>query len=392
MSDQPVADEPRPATATQVVHLGRPPRVPGGPVNPDVTLTSTYHQGGVPIYGRDDNPTWQALEAAVGGLEGGRATSFASGLAAVAAVVELLPVPGRVVVDGGAYNGTRQLLADVASRGRLRVVTVDTTDTAATLEACRALVEAPGRPSGSDGEFGAGGLLWLETPTNPLLGIADIAALVEGVHALGMHVAVDNTFATPLLQRPLEHGADVVVHSMTKFLAGHSDVLLGATVAATADLDAALRRRRTLHGAVPGPFEAWLVLRGIRTLAVRMERSCASAADLAQRLAAHPAVEVVRYPGLASHPGHRLAAAQMAGPGAVLSFDVAGGAEAAEAMVAACRLATPATSLGGVETLLERRGRYPSERRTPPGLVRLSVGIEDADDLWADLSGALSGV
>ncbi len=383
----------RPAwsVATEVVRLGRPDAVGGAPVNPPVVMSSTFHQGGEPVYGRDGNPTWTALEEVLGALEGGRALVFASGMAAISSVLEVLPIPGRVVVPGDSYNGTRRFLADVASRGRLRFRTVDVADTAATLRVCAEMCETPGRPSGREGAFGAGGLLWIESPTNPLLAVADIPALCEGAHALGMDVVVDNTFASPLLQKPLELGADVVVHSATKILAGHSDVVMGAVVTSRQDVAEALARRRSLHGAVPGPWEAWLALRGIRTLALRVERSGANAAELARRLAGHPAVEAVRYPGLPDHPGHRLAREQMAGFGAMVAFDVAGGAAAADTAVERLRLMTVATSLGGVETLIERRGRWEGEGGLPPGLLRMSVGVEDVEDLWADLERALPG-
>jgi cystathionine gamma-synthase len=375
---------------TLAVHLGRPPATPGGAVNPPVTLTSTFRIGGAAIYGRGDNETWEALEVAVGGLEGGQALAFASGMGAIAAVVETLPTPGRVVVGGDAYNGTRRLLADVARRGRLRFRTVDTTDTAATLAACQDLVEAPARPSGERGDFGAGGLLWLESPTNPMLGVADLPALIAGAHELGMDVAVDNTFATPLLQRPLEFGADVVIHSGTKYIAGHSDILIGLTVASRADVVDQLITRRILHGATVGSWEAWLALRGLRTLDVRLERAQANTAELARRLVAHPRVERVRYPGLPDDPGHELAAKQMSGFGAVVSFEVTGGATGADAVTDAVALITPGTSLGGVESLMERRGRLAGEEGLPPALLRLSVGIEHVEDLWADLDQALA--
>ncbi|HMC51806.1 MAG TPA: aminotransferase class I/II-fold pyridoxal phosphate-dependent enzyme [Acidimicrobiales bacterium] len=352
---------------------GRGGRRPGGAVGPPVELTSTYHAGGHYTYGRDENPTWEALEEALGSLEGGTAVSFASGLAAIAAVLELLPVGTTVVAPEDAYSGTRRLLSDLASRGRLAVRFADPTDTASTLEAC-------------DGA----GLLWIESPTNPLLRIADIEGLADGAHDAGVPlVAADNTFATPLLQRPLDLGVDVVVHSVTKLLSGHSDVILGAVVAREADLAEALARRRSLHGAVPGPLEAWLALRGVRTLAVRLERAQANAAGLAARLEAHPAVERVRYPGLPGHPGHDLALKQMRGFGAMVAFEVRGGAAAAEQVCNRVRICVNATSLGGVETLIERRGKWAGEDYLPPALVRLSAGIEDLDDLWADLEGPL---
>jgi cystathionine gamma-synthase len=352
-------------------------------------MSSTFHQGGTATYGRDDNPTWEVLEEVLGGLEGGSALAFASGMAAIAAVLETLPVPGRVVVAGDAYNGTRRFLTDVAGRGRLRFRTVDVSDTNATLAVCAELVDAPGRPSGDPGPFGGGGLLWLESPTNPLLAIADLGALIEGAHRLGMDVAVDNTFATPLLQRPLDLGADVVLHSATKLLSGHSDLVLGAAVTARRGVRETLALRRSLHGAVAGPWEAWLALRGIRTLSVRLDRAQQNAGELAIRLCRHPFVETVRYPGLPEHPGHQLAARQMRGFGTMVAFDVAGGAVAAEAVTEAVHLAVAGTSLGGVETLIERRGRWAGEDRLPPGLLRLSVGIEDVEDLWRDLDAAL---
>ncbi len=376
-----------------MVHLGRPPVEPGGPVNPPVVLSSTYHQGAARIYAREGDPVSDALESAVGGLEGGEAVAFATGIAAVAAVVEMLPVPGRVVVGADAYNGTRALLSDLASRGRLRVRLVDLADTAAVLAACAELAGSPGRPSGQEADFGAGGLLWVESPSNPLLAVADLPALVAGAHGLGFDVAADNTFSTPVLSQPLLAGADVVVHSATKALGGHSDALLGVAVSSRPELVAGLRRRRTLHGAVPGPWETWLVLRGIRTLSLRVERSQANAVELARRLRDHPAIERVHYPGLPEDPGYGRMGAQMAGPGFVVSFVVRpgalGAAETAEAVTSGVRLATAATSLGGVETLIERRGRIPGEEHLPPGLLRCSVGIEGLEDIWSDLDHAL---
>lgn len=341
-------------------------------------------------YGRDGNPTWTALEEAIGGLEGGQAVAFASGLAAISSLIESLPVPGRVIVAGDAYSGTRRLLTDLAGRGRLQFTTVDVSDTPDTLAAAGAVATAPGRSRTTE-TFGAGGLLWLESPTNPLLAIPDLRSLVAGAHQLGIDVAVDNTFCTPLLQRPLDFGADAVVHSATKLLSGHSDVVMGAVVSARPEVIEAIAERRSLHGAIPGPWEAWLVLRGMRTLDVRLERAQASAAFLADQLDRHAAVSAVRYPGLATHPGHRLAREQMTGFGTMISFEVKGGAVAAEAVVERLRLLTAATSLGGVETLVERRARWHGEGALPPGLLRMSVGIEDARDLWQDLDRALSG-
>lgn len=364
--------------ATEVVSSGRPAREPDADVGPPISLTSTYvasTEPGARGYARYGNRTWEALEGAIGGLEGGEALAFSSGMAAISAALELTPPGGVVVVPQTAYNTTLSLLGHLAAAGRLAARPVAQHETDAAVAAL-------------DGAA----LLWVESPTNPLLDVADVAALCAAARERGVLSVVDNTFATPLLQRPLELGADVVVHSVTKFLSGHSDVVLGAAVSADRGLVERLRRERTVRGAIPGPFEAWLALRGMRTLALRMERSQASAAVLARRLREHPAVERVRYPGLADDPGHARAAAHMDGFGAIVSIEVHGGAAAAARVQGGTALWVPATSLGGVESLLERRRRHPAEPATvPEDLVRLSVGIEDVEDLWADLSAALDG-
>ncbi|MBD3784317.1 MAG: PLP-dependent transferase [Micrococcales bacterium] len=349
------------APATRLVALGREPAVPGGQVGAPLVLTSTYHADGPVTYGRSGNPTWAALEEALGSLEGGDALVLASGMAAVAAAFSLLPHGGTVVVPDAAYNGVMATVAELESTGAATVRRVDLTDTAAVVAAL----------DGAD-------LLWLESPTNPLLEVADLPALAAAARRRGVLSVVDNTFATPLLQRPLAEGADVVVHSVTKYLAGHSDVLLGAVVTARTEhgrtLHERLHRHRRLHGGVPGPMEAWLALRGMRTLHLRVERAATNAADLAGRLAAHPAVTRVRYPGF----------------GAVVSIEVAGGAAGAERVAHATRVWVHATSLGGVESLLERRRRQPDEpEKVPDELLRLSVGVEDVEDLWRDLAAAL---
>ena len=363
--------------ATVAVHAGRPPAEPGAPMNTPIVLTSTYRAGGERTYGRFGGPTQEAFETALGALEGGACVSFSSGLAAVAALVETLPGGARVVAPRSLYWGVRQLLDHRAGAGRLAVEYVDSTDTEATLAAC-------------DGAA----LLWLETPSNPLIDVADLPALAAGARDRGARTAVDNTFATPLLQRPLEHGADVVVHSATKYLGGHADLLMGAAVTADGALAAELAERREVDGAVPGGMDAFLALRGLRTLDVRLERAQASAGELALRLGAHPAVRRVRYPGLPRDPGHARAAAQMDGFGAMLAFETAGGADDAEAVAARVRVIAHATSLGGVESLIERRARWAGELAmgTPPTLLRLSVGIEHVEDLWADLEQALAAV
>ena len=363
--------------ATVAVHAGRPPADPGAPMNAPVVFSSTYRAGGERTYGRFGGPTQEAFESALGALEGGACVAFASGLAAVVAVMETLPAGARVVAPHSLYWGVREVLDHRVEGGRLASAYVDITDTEATLAAC-------------DGAA----LLWLETPTNPLLDVADLPALTAGARARGALTAVDNTFATPLLQRPLELGADVVVHSATKYLGGHADLLMGAAVTADPALAARLRERLDVDGAVPGPMDAFLALRGMRTLDVRLERAQASAGELARRLDEHPAVRRVRYPGLSEDPGHARAAAQMDGFGAMIAFETAGDAQEAEGVCERVRVITHATSLGGVESLIERRARWAGEvaMGTPPSLLRLSVGIEHVEDLWADLEQALTAV
>jgi cystathionine gamma-synthase len=375
--DRPDPGRLRPATL--VVSAGRPPVEPNAPVVTPVVMTSTYvasdgaEQPGDLSYARWKNPTWTALEDTVGELEGGQALSFGSGMAAISAVLGLLPIGGTVVIPEGPYSGTQQISRLLRERGAIEVREVPVADTAAVLAAL----------PGAD-------LVLIESPTNPLLEVADLAAIAAGTRAAGVLLAVDNTFATPLLQRPLDLGADLVVHSATKYLSGHSDVLSGIVVTAREDLAARLHEHRTLHGAIPGPWEAWLVLRGIRTLALRVERAGSNAAELARRLAGHPAISLVRHPSLPEDPGHQRALAQMSGFGAIIRIELAAGPEAAERLCSATRLWVHATSLGGVESSLERRRRHATEPTVvPESLVRLSVGIEDVEDLWADLDGAL---
>ncbi|HEX7739417.1 MAG TPA: PLP-dependent aspartate aminotransferase family protein [Marmoricola sp.] len=346
----------RPATVT--VHAGRPAREPDAPLNEPITMAATYVAGGDVEYGRYGNPTWTALEEAIGALEGGRSLCFASGLAAVSTVLDLVAQDGLVVAPKHAYNGTISQLGDLESRGRIRTVLVDVTDTDAVIAACEDAA-----------------LVWLESPTNPALEIADLTGIIPAAKAAGAHVVVDNTFATPLLQRPLELGADIVVHSATKYLAGHSDVQMGAVVVAEDELYDVLKGRRDLFGAIAGPFEAWLTLRGIRTLSLRVERAQDNARELAERFRARPEVAEVRYPGF----------------GAILSVVFADEA-LADALQQRTQLWAFATSLGGVESTLERRRRWRAEPTSiPAGLVRLSVGIEDVEDLWEDLVQAMEG-
>ncbi|MFI5101250.1 MAG: trans-sulfuration enzyme family protein [Actinomycetes bacterium] len=348
------------ALATRVVASGRPPRVPDASLGVPVTFASTYVAGGEVEYGRYGNPTWTALETVVGDLEGGWALAFASGLAAASAVLSVLPEGGTAVAPDNAYSGTLSLIRERVDAGRAKVRAVEVSDTAATVAAA----------DGAD-------IVWLESPTNPRLDVADLPTLVSAAHAHGALVVVDNTFATPVLQRPLEVGADLVVHSATKLLAGHSDVQMGIVCGRDEGLLARLDEHRRLHGAIPGPMEAWLTLRGIRTLALRVARAQETAQTLVPRLAGHPAVSLVRYPG----------------SGTIVSIELAGGRAAADALAAGVRLWVHATSLGGVESTLERRRRWESESEAvSESLVRMSVGIEDAEDLWSDLAAALDRV
>jgi cystathionine gamma-synthase len=358
---------------TRLAVLGRGGSEPGQPLNVPIVLASNFRAASGAAgreYARDDGtPGWEAFEELIADLEGGQAVCFSSGMAAIAAVLELLPVGARVVAPRDSYTGLRALLEDgAAAGGRWRLQTVDMTHED---ELAAAVREAD--------------LVWLETPSNPLLDVVDIAAVAAVSGAL---VAVDNTFATPLLQNPLALGADFVVHSATKFIGGHSDLLLGAVVCRRPEDRGRLVRRREVAGATPGALECFLALRGARTLAVRLRQSQESAGELARRLVGHPAVGRVRYPGLPDDPHHALAARQMGGFGAVLSFEVAD-AGTADAVCAAVRVIASATSVGGVESTIERRAKLPGQEHVPAGLVRISVGCEHVEDLWADLAAAL---
>ena len=359
-----------------VVAAGRPAHEVDGPINVPVVLSSTFHAGGPVAYGRTSNPTWEALEEVVGALEGGMALAFASGMAAISTVMDIIKPGGVVALSAHTYSGAAARMRDLEAAGRVTARLVQIDDPAAIEQAC----------IGAD-------VLWLESPTNPAMEVCDIPAAVAAAKKNGVLVVCDNTFATPLLQQPLQLGADIVVHSATKMLAGPSDVLMGIVVTNDDEIRAKLIRARTLLGGIPGPFEAYLALRGIRTLALRVRQSQASTAILAERLASHPAVTRVRYPGLPNDPGHLVATRQMKGYGSVLSFETIGDAAAAEKVCDSVHLMTHATSLGGVETLIERRRRWVEERPDiPETLIRLAVGIEDVEDLWADLNGALNTI
>ena len=361
---------------TLAVTSGRP-SAPGDPLNAPLVPASTYRAGGPLGYGRDGNPGWAAFEAAVSALEGGSATAFSSGLAAAASVVALVPEGGVVVAPATQYHGVASQLNQLADRRRIELRAVDLTD--------------HGTVAGAVADAA---LIWVESPSNPMLDIVDLAWIARCARASGAMLAVDSTLATPLLQQPLSLGADVVIHSATKFIGGHSDSLLGVVSTSRADLQGSIAAFRHEQGAVPGTLEVFLSLRGLRTLSVRMERAQVTAAILAERLQGHRAVARVRYPGLADHPQHALAGRQMSGFGAMVSFETRGSAREAERMCESLQLLVHATSLGGVETLIERRARYAGDREqgVPSTLLRMSVGLEHAEDLWHDLDHALNGI
>ena len=374
---------------TLAIHAGQSADAQTGAVVTPIYQVSTYKQDGVGglrggyEYSRSANPTRTALEHNLAALEGGsRGLAFASGLAAEDCLLRTLLVPGdHVVIPDDAYGGTFRLFAKVIERWGVTWSVVDTSDVRAVRDAVRPQTK----------------LIWVETPSNPLLGISDIAALAGVAREAGVRLVVDNTFASPYLQQPLALGADVVVHSTTKYMGGHSDVIGGALVTSDSALGEELAYHQNAMGAVAGPFDAWLVMRGIKTLAVRMDRHSANATRIAEMLAAHPRVAQVYYPGLDTHAGHETAAKQMKAFGGMVSFRVEGGEEAAVAVCDRARLFTLGESLGGVESLIEHPGRMThasvagSALEVPADLVRLSVGIEAVDDLLADLTQALAG-
>jgi cystathionine gamma-synthase len=356
------------ANATLAVHAGRDPR-PGEALTQAPVHASVFRAGGERSYAREGNPTWAAFEGAVAALEGAAdAVAFPSGLAAAGAFLGTLPKGARVLVARTAHVELRRLLAELSADDRLEVEIGD-----------------PGDPSPFAAAVASADLVWVDSIANPTLEVAPIEAIATVAERNGTVLAVDATLATPILQRPLALGADVVLHSASKYLGGHSDLLLG--VIATKDPSVAdiLRKRREGGGATPGTTESWLALRGIRTLELRVERGQASAALLARRLDSHPEVVDVRYPRPEDAGDH----GSLDGRGAMISFTVAGGAGRADAVCAAVRLVIHAGSLGGVESLIERHARWHSEPGIPPGLLRLSVGCEDPGDLWRDLDRAL---
>jgi len=345
---------------TSAITAGRPEVAPDASLNPPIVFSSTYHAGGPIGYGRYGNESWSALESAISELEGGQTLSFSSGMAAISAVFSILPIGAPVVASNQGYSGTMGLLNQHHASGRLEVRFVDITNTEEVIGAMKGAA-----------------LLWLESPTNPCLDIADLAALISAAKKQNIGVGVDNTFATPLVQKPLSMGADIVMHSVTKFLAGHSDVVLGSLSIADPALYKRLEESRRFNGGVPGPFEAWLALRGIRTFPVRFRAAEANAKTLVTRLQSHAKITKVRYPGF----------------GAVISFEIDGSAEQAEKVCNSSQLITHATSLGGVESLWERRRRWALESPSvPEQLIRLSVGCEHVDDIWQDIEQALASL
>ncbi|MEX1209791.1 MAG: cystathionine gamma-synthase [Candidatus Nanopelagicales bacterium] len=373
---------------TRAIHAGQEPDPRTGAVVPPVYQVSTYAQDGVGglregyEYSRSGNPTRHALEECLASLEhGARGLAFASGLAAEDTLLRAVTKPGdHAIIGNDAYGGTYRLFARVAAPWGLEHTPVDLTD----LDAVRAAV----RP-------GVTRIVWAETPTNPLLTVVDIAALAEIAHESGAILVVDNTFASPYLQQPLLLGADVVVHSTTKYLGGHSDVIGGGLVVSDGELGEQLAYHQNAMGSVPGPWDSWLVLRGIKTLGVRMDRHCANARDIVDVLARHSRVVEVLYPGLPGHRGYDVAQRQMRDFGGMVSFRVAGGVDAAVDLCGRTRVFTLGESLGGVESLIEHPGRMThasaagSPLEVPDDLVRLSVGIESSADLVADLEEAL---
>ncbi|MEU2161626.1 cystathionine gamma-synthase [Streptomyces sp. NPDC019208] len=374
---------------TLAIHAGNTADPLTGAVVPPIYQVSTYKQDGVGglrggyEYSRSANPTRTALEENLAALEGGRrGLAFASGLAAEDCLLRALLVPGdHVVIPNDAYGGTFRLFAKVVQRWGVEYSVADTSDPASVRAALTDRTK----------------VIWVETPSNPLLGITDVAAVADIARTAGARLVVDNTFASPYLQQPLALGADVVVHSLTKYMGGHSDVVGGALVTADAGLGEELAYHQNAMGAVAGPFDSWIVLRGIKTLAVRMDRHSENAARVAEMLSGHPKVTRVLYPGLEEHPGHEIAAKQMRNFGGMVSFQVRGGEEAAVEVCNRAELFTLGESLGGVESLIEHPGRMThasvagSALEVPADLVRLSVGIESADDLLADLQQALGG-
>ncbi len=361
---------------SQVVASGRPGRTKDASLNPNIELSATFHAGGDIGYGRFGNASWKALEEAIELIEGGKTILFSSGLAAISAIFKTVPNGSVIVTSKNGYTGTMNLLRQISEINGMQVRYVDVSNTQEVLTALE-----------------GANFAWIESPTNPALEVADLPKIIKQAKSLGLIVGVDNTFATGLLQQPLKMGADFSMNSVTKYLSGHSDVVMGSVSSRNENLLTKVLDVRKFHGAIPGPFEAWLALRGVRTLSLRLAKAQENAMELAKRLSSHPQVDRVRYPGLETDPHHLMAKSFMKGFGAILCIEVKGGANAADRACESSKLITYATSLGGVESLWERRQRWGSEAPSiPDNLVRISVGIENIEDLWLDIDQSLRAI
>ena len=357
---------------TWLIAAGRD-RTPGEPLNIAPVFASNFYLPDDRLYSRSDGtPTTDALELLLGGLEGGRALAFGSGMAAAAVVFGGLDVGAEIAVPVDPYHGVAGIVSEGEAQGRWTVRRLDQADTGAWLDALQHC-----------------DLVWLESPENPLMTVADLPTICAAPRRAGTLVAVDSTFATPLNQQPLDYGADIVMHSATKFIGGHSDLLAGVLITRSAELFDEYQHRRLLYGATIGAMEAFLTIRGARTMSLRVDRAQQNAMELAVRLDAHPGVTRVLYPGLPSHETHAAAATFMSGFGAMMSFETTGTGDRASDVCNRTELVNHATSLGGVETTMERRATIPGQERIPPTLIRLSVGCEDIEDLWSDFDQAL---
>ena len=360
---------------TIAVQAGRPARTSGAPMSKPVTFSSTYVHSSELVYGRDGNESWGALEEALGALDGGSATIFPSGLAAATAIADLVPIGGKILIPRAAYYGVKNIFGRLESSGRLSVQLVDGGDTDAVIAAL------PGMD-----------FVWMESIANPTLVVADVERICKAARKLNVISVVDATFATPLRQKPIALGADIVMQSATKFIGGHSDLLLGAVICASSEHTEFMRKHRHDYGAICSPLDAFLALRGLRTLAVRLEKSESNALELAKRLSTHPKITKVNYPALPDNSQYEKAKRVLPdGCGGMLSFEIDASPEQTDSMLADLKLITHATSLGGVESLIERRARYEAESTAgvPATLCRFSVGIENVEDLWRDLTTAI---
>lgn len=363
---------------SKVVQAGRPEKIGGSPMNPPIVLSSTYVHDTDLAYGRDGNNTWGALENALGTLDQGLATIFSSGLAAAAAIADLVPTGGKVVLPNAAYYGVKNLFMRLEAHERVEIVLVDMSNTSEVIAATNGAA-----------------MVWMESIANPLMVVADIPTIAKAAKSNNAIVVVDATFATPLRQNPLQLGADIVLHSGTKMIGGHSDLLMGIAIAKSSEHSVYLSTHRHDHGATPGSLETFLTLRGLRTLSVRLEKAEANALEIAKRLSNHPRVTKVNYPALETDSQHKIAKQVLPkGVGNMLSFELEADEIQTDKILNSLKLLTHATSLGGVESAIERRTRWGAEAAAgvPMSLCRFSVGIENVEDIWRDLNHAINGV